>query len=298
MDKHNSWSSLSSSVYSQDSVTSSDVVPLVNPITRKDSVTSSKASTIATQDTKSLGYTPFEYWKGPRPVAYPGDKKAKPRKLPPPRIKSPAPPVQPVNALRNFKPMPEAKLRDIKVYIDSELANPRVPVPPSPRVKDRYAERQRQKRERQRQRNGLQRVEEWPGWVPDEKAVLRTASNGGEKGGRARKVRVVSPYEKRRRTSLASTAAGRPPNGRWWNPLSWRRRVWGLLASVLILSIVAAVILTQLVTTDNTPKYPDYKRLTYRVAESYNTEDLYVSVPSPLSSDASPRRMVARYFQG
>lgn len=304
MEKHNSWSSFSSSVYSNEEETSGDVSPLVPAIRRNDSTytTSSQLSTTSLKDPKVLGYTPFEYWQGPRPVAYPGDRKAKPRRLPPPRIKSPPPPMEPINSLRNFRPMPAAKLRDIKEYIDSGLADSRAPlVPPSPRVKDRYAgryaERQRRRRERQRERSRLQRVDEWPGWVPDEKVVRRTASSSGEKGGRTRKVRVVSPHDKEKRSSFTPTVAGPPPKLHWWNPLSWRRRIWAILASILLLSVVAAVALSQLVATDNTPA-KNYKRLTYRVAESYNSEDLYVSVSSTFSSDAPPRRMVARYFQG
>lgn len=275
-------SSSASSIYSQEQGLPADITPLIS---RKDSSSSSKASTVYSEDTiKSMGYKPFEYWKGPRPVAYPGDIKKNKRTVPlPPRITG-VNLTGPVNSLRDFKPMPDAKIREVKIYMDA--------VPPSPTVKDRYAQRRAERARRKRQAS--RRVEEWPGWVPDRKAYgvgrSRRARGDGSAGASMKRYSDAS-------TVLSSARQ------RWWNPRTWRRRWWGVVLSILMVGIIASIITATIVTRDNGPAYPNYKRLNYRVAETFNTEDLYVS-PSSSSSASSflslppRRRMIAAALSG
>lgn len=284
---HTAWSSAassSSSIYSQEEILPADNTPLIS---RKDSSSSSKASTVYSEDTiKSLGYKPFEYWKGPRPVAYPGDMKKNKRAIPTaPRITG-VNLTGPINSLHDFKPMPDAKIREVKIYMDA--------VPPSPTVKDRYAQRRAERARRKRQAD--RRVEEWPGWVPDQKVYGVS---------RSRRVRLAvdgATARSVKRYSDVSTILP-PVSQKWWNPRTWRRRWWGIVFAIIMLVIIASIITATIVTRDNEPDYPNYKRLNYRVAETYNTEDLYVSSSSSSSASSflslpPPRRMIARRFQG
>lgn len=182
-------SSAASSIYSQDGVIfpapyDSDLQPLIE---RKDSSASvasklSQASTLAptvyTEEyIKTLGYRPFEYWKGPLPVAasvngvHDGGRNKRLPVPPPPRaLHRHSMAIR--NSLRALAPgsLPQAKLRDsMHALADKATMLPPPPPPssrrprppPSPRVKDRYKHRYK-----------LPRKEgEWPGWEPDEAVV-------------------------------------------------------------------------------------------------------------------------------
>lgn len=195
-------SSAASSIYSQDGVIfpapydsfeeESDLKPLIErSIERKDSSASalskssnlSQASTLAptiyTEDfIKTLGYRPFEYWKGPLPVASALDRANDGK-----RKRTPVPPPPRAlnrhsrafrNSLRALKPgpLPPARLKEpVQLLMEKPPLPPRRPrPPPSPRVKDRYKHRYK-----------LPRKEgEWPGWEPDESVVRYFATRFAE----------------------------------------------------------------------------------------------------------------------
>lgn len=163
----------------------------------KSSKASSKASNISQASTlaptiyteeiiKQLGYRPFEYWKGPPPVAHDlvhakddGKKKRLPVPPPPKALHRRSRAIR--NSMRALASgagsgsragagagagaLPPARLRDSMLpTLHEKPAARAVPPrpPPSPRVKDRYKYRYKLPR-----KNG-----EWPGWEPDE-AVVR-----------------------------------------------------------------------------------------------------------------------------
>lgn len=283
------WSSAddSSSVYSQETAaTSVYEVVVLPPISRKDSSSSSrtKSSTVYSEETiKSLGYTPFEYWKGPRPVAYPQPPRTsitaaslKQKRRPPPPPPPPLPPVPPrpvvaVNSLHDFKPMPETKLREVREYITATA-------PSSPTVKDRYMQRQAERVRRKRERERMRKLAEWPGWTPDAKA-FRVAAAAAEREHHSRhhhkhaqtnkKQRVVriadevdfvdekgilETRQQRRMSAVSSVLSG--ISERWWQPRTWRRRVWGIVATAFMLLMVAVIIVATTISQDNFPSRP------------------------------------------
>lgn len=236
-------SSAASSIYSQDGVIfpapyDSDVTPLIE---RKDSSAStfsklSQASTLAptvyTEDyIKSLGYRPFEYWKGPLPKVYGPISENE-------RFKRKTAPVPPPpramhrrsrafrNSFRAFVPgsLPPVKTRHSRQRILDDLPLPSPPrsprpprrrpqPPPSPRVKDRYKHRYKLPR---KEVNG-----EWPGWEPDEAVVryfatrfanmekLEKGSKPYEGGGGAKKEMMGS------KTTITSTKGNRKGEVGW-----------------------------------------------------------------------------------
>lgn len=182
-------SSAASSVYSQDGVLfpapyDSDLQPLIERKDSSASVTSkfSQASTLAPtvyteEHIKTLGYRPFEYWKGPLPVAArvnganDGGKKRLPVPPPPRALHRHSRAIR--NSLRVLAPgsLPPAKLRDSIQALADKARPPPPPLrrphpPPSPRVKDRYAHRYKLPRKER----------EWPGWEPDAAVVAYFAT--------------------------------------------------------------------------------------------------------------------------
>lgn len=277
----NLWGSdASSSIYSNAQDPPIDVKPL---ITRKDSAsaqsnhsTASKSSTIYSEESiKSMGYRPFEYWKARKPAGRP------PGRPPPPPLALPrftgTNPMKPVNSLQDFKPLPRAKILEVQTYVMDAA-------PPSPRVKDRYAarlaERARRKRERQ------QRIEAWPGWVPDEKVLGRQQQQQQQQ--HRRRVRIVEDEEEAALSKRASSVS-MTLRERWMRPRTWRRRVWGIVVSVGVLVLIAVIIVSTTISQDNAPglKTARYARLDYRLAETFEAEDLYAP-PSSSSTVSSP----------
>lgn len=283
-------------------------------IARKDSaksvrsITSSKSGTTSTyyseEDIKELGYRPFEYYKAPKTTA----KKIKPPPPPitavsrahsrrtetsrsPPRVlaghRNPS-----MNALQEFKPLPRAKVFEVRKYMD-DIAIPTAPVeaavPPSPRVKDRYAARLAAKRNaraaRRRALEGHQGGESWPGWAPNEKAMH---------GGGGKKLPMAAGMVKRP-ASAASTLLSRGSE-RWSSPSTWRRRVWGIVAcAVMLLLFVVVIVLVTVGTADNVPSIS----LHLRPVEDWAAAQVSAPALSVLvAAEGEPRRLVARRFEG
>lgn len=291
----NLWGSsdASSSIYSNDD----DEAPLYSKplVVRKDSAsanstysTTSKNSTVYSEDSiKSMGYRPFEYWKGPKPAAAPSTRRPPPP-LPPPRFTG-TNHMKTINSLQDFKPLPKAKVLEVQTYMTDAG-------PPSPRVKDRYAARMAERARRKRER--IQRIEEWPGWVPDEKVLGMQQQQ--------RRVQIAAEYEmaQSQRASVASRE-------RWTNPRTWRRRAWGAVLTVGLLVLVAVIVVATTVTQDNATeltKAPRQAGLEYRIVETaFEAEGLYAP-PSPSSTTLSSRhsssflspaaRRMARRFKG
>lgn len=300
----NLWGSsdASSSIYSNDEGQAPDVKPL---IARKDSASAnsttssaSKSSTVYSEESiKSMGYRPFEYWKGPKPAARPGASSSSKRRAlsplapplpPPPRLTGTTNPMKPINALQDFKPLPRAKVVEVQTYM-------RDTAPPSPRVKDRYAARMAERARRKRER--LQRIEAWPGWVPDEKVLGLQQQQAQAQAQLAALKEDGLAQSERRTSSLASRE-------RWTSPSTWRRRVWGVVVSVGVLALIAVIIVSTTITQDNAPSLnrPRYVRWDNRRAETLEAPDLSAPPSSASSlrsltsvSSSTPHRIARRF---
>lgn len=244
----NLWGSsdASSSIYSNDDEEAPIIYSSKPAIARKESTsahsttssTVSRNPTIYSEDSiKSLGYRPFEYWKGPKPAAAPSAMKRPPPPLPPPRFVG-TNPMKPINSLQDFKPLPKAKVLEVQSYMQ-DAVGPNTQPPSSPRVKDRYAARMAERARRKRERN--QRIEEWPGWVPDEKVVL------GQQELLRRQMRMDVAAQREREASLAASQE------QWLKPRTWRRRVWGVVTTLGVLVLIAVIIVSTTITQDNAP---------------------------------------------
>lgn len=294
-------SDASSSIYSNDD----DEVPLFTKpaITRKDSATSTVNSTISRNPTiyseesiKSMGYRPFEYWKGPKPAAAPSRKRPPPP-LPPPRFTG-TNPMKPINSLQDFKPLPKAKVLEMQSYIKE------VAPPPSPRVKDRYAARMAERARRKRERmQRMQRIEEWPGWVPDEKVLLGQQQNQQQNQQQQQQRRQV-----RIDVAAQAEAASLASRERWLSPRTWRRRVWGIVTTLGVLVLIGVIIVSTTITQDNAPgvKTPLSVRLDPSSAAALEVgEAPFAASPLPsgaISLSSSPpvspaARRIARRFR-
>lgn len=319
--------SASSSVYSQDDVTIADVSPVTpySNLTRQNSTstTTSQASTLyVLNPAQTLGYTPFEYWKGPKPVAYSGQ--AVPKQTTkvhrPPQIKTSTIPKGLVNSRPGFQPpVPTVKVREIEMVLKqpAPAVTPKItrrpvpppPPPPSPRVKDRYRQREleraRRRAARRAQRALAEGNQEWPGWVPSEKAVRRAGggtNKSSSSNGRPR--RNKTPMAKR--FSTASTIIFAPLKERWWDPRTWRRRAWGIVSLVFALAIVAALILggvmagNDVVGPHGLPRQTVVPRAAVEAGDVAGVQASMVSASAAIAPEEPARRvrMVARRFDG
>ncbi|KAJ4389422.1 hypothetical protein N0V93_006890 [Gnomoniopsis smithogilvyi] len=202
--------------------------------------------------------------------------------------------MKPVNSLQDFKPLPKAKVIEVQSYMKDVAPPP----PPSPRVKDRYAARMAERARRKRER--MQRIEEWPGWVPDEKVLGQQRQQHEQQQQQRRKVRIDVAVDSVEVDSLASRE-------RWLSPRTWRRRVWGVVTMLGVLVLVAVIIVATTITQDNAPgvKTPLSVRLDLGLAETLEADSGFVapaSLPESLSLRTSPlvsptARRLARRFR-
>ncbi|KAJ0158845.1 putative glycosidase C21B10.07 [Colletotrichum tanaceti] len=59
----------------------------------------------------------------------------------------------------------------------------------------------------------------------------------------------------------------------WWNPKGWTKRIWAGLGAAVVVIIVIAVAVT--VTQNNKNRYPDYSKLSYKLSDTYSGEDFF-----------------------
>ncbi|KAJ4400523.1 hypothetical protein N0V82_010902 [Gnomoniopsis sp. IMI 355080] len=204
--------------------------------------------------------------------------------------------MKPINSLQDFKPLPRAKVLEVQSYIKDAAP------PPSPRVKDRYAARMAERARRKRER--MQRLEEWPGWVPDEKVLLSQQLQKEEHERRVR-IDVVVAAKAGAYDDEAASFASRE---RWLHPRTWRRRVWGIVTTLGLLALVAVIVVATTISQDNAPgvKTPLSVRLVPRLAETSLEVEAAVFAPpsspgqvssslrSPISDSPAARRMARR----
>ncbi|CAN8095304.1 unnamed protein product [Discula destructiva] len=321
------WSDTSSSIYSQDDLPMmTDTRALIQ---RSKSVRStfSQASTLYSEESiKALGYRPFEYWKPPNSLA----KKRRQPPLPPPpppplppavRLagttgtgtrRNPTTAAVPVNALPDFRPMHKARIRKVQRNMDANTATDTDAPPRSPRVKDRYGARgRRYKRSPLRQQQSTT-GDEWPGWMPDEKALLGKQQVVDEQ--RRHKPLVATPRtdkmplppaERAAAAAAAAAAASRktskkpaPRAMRWTESRTWGRGVWGIVLSVVGLMVLVGLVAALTYMQDKASAGLHARSAAAESLMMSHSLSLEGSAAAAAAAAAASRRMVARRFRG
>ncbi|KAF3770972.1 hypothetical protein M406DRAFT_67320 [Cryphonectria parasitica EP155] len=284
-----SWTS---SVYSQDEplpAPAEDKKPLLLQRADTDLSATSSAKTLLTiydaETIKSLGYKPFEYWKGPKPTAYPVDfRKQKTNAAKPSRPKTPRISILKSSSASSniaLKPIPHVRVRELKGYMDAEDTPPRTPT-----IKERY--RQRQAERAKRRRDLVHGGGNWPGWVPDKKVHMKKQQQQQQQQHRKwtriigdEKREKLEEWDLEKRQSTGSTVFVNRIE-RWWDPLMWRRRIWGILGILLVL-LTAGGLIAAMVSSKANLDGPvlKYRTSDYHLTRALVTEGLRVPSSPP-----------------
>ncbi|TDZ12860.1 putative glycosidase [Colletotrichum spinosum] len=224
----------------------------------------------------SLGYTPFEYWKGPKPVIPRPKRKSRAVALdlepllPTPTLarvqvpaggggggagaasrsrQRPAPttqwPARQQKQQPRLIPPPSAFVAQPATFVVSPN-NSKSPfaeilvVPPKVLVHPLFRDEIK--------------TPDWPrGFSPYPDSMNDSTSNiMGDFGYSNDRLRETTP---------------------WWNPRGWTKRIWAGVgaAIIIIIVIVVAVVVTQ----NNKNRYPDYSKLSYTLSDTYSGEDFF-----------------------
>jgi hypothetical protein len=242
-----------------------------------------------------LGYTPFEYWKGPKPVVWPSTRQAphtythgrkhSSGSRAAARISARAHPGGAVNSLRQFEPIQPSKLYSAQQFVASLQAAKLVDT---------------------KHGNGYGQdiklpAGPWDG--ADEKSRLKKLAAIDESSGdyktpggvriahkeilsRSHSTRSSPPdYADLPPLNMSKKGSRNPPPGyyhddgrpdRWWDPKTWRRRTWAILVAVVVVIIIIIVIVVTLLQKTNA--YPNYKRLVYTLSDEYSGSELSVPI--------------------
>lgn len=182
---------------------------------------------------KDLGYTPFEYWKGPKPVL-PGSKRT------PGPIKTGRPTIIEVTAL-DTSSSPKAQ---------QQLSSPLAPVYPD------------EKRQRYREKGASDQINMgWNSTYYGDGGAGPTTFQVRDHNGAVELVSGSPPsYD-----NAQLPARTMKPDSRW-DPRGWRKRTWAGIALVLIVAIIVGVVAGVEVAKAN--RYPDYSKLTYSLEDT------------------------------
>ncbi|EOO01541.1 putative glycoside hydrolase family 16 protein [Phaeoacremonium minimum UCRPA7] len=60
---------------------------------------------------------------------------------------------------------------------------------------------------------------------------------------------------------------------RWYNPRTWRKRIWAILVAIIVIIIV--VVVAVVVTLNKQGAYPNYTNLTYTLSDTYSGETFF-----------------------
>lgn len=199
---------------------------------------------------ENLGYTPFEYWKGPKPVL-PGQKRLslpqKPRRAATIAVTATHP---------AHRPAAEQQRRTASAASQYPPEKARISV----NHEDHPALRG----------GGISTYTSrmaWPRYGADRSgpASFQVHDANGST------VELVTG-----RPPSYNSASGLPPGDKsaamtstelpWWDPRGWRKRVWAGIAALVVVAIVVGVVAGVLVAKAN--RYPDYSKLTYTLKDT------------------------------
>ncbi|KXH43155.1 endo-beta-glucanase [Colletotrichum simmondsii] len=201
----------------------------------------------------SLGYTPFEYWKGPKPVLPRPKRKSRAVALDlEPLLPTPIPAPKPRAAARWPGQHPPAGVFVAQpgTYIVSPNINrSKTPfaeilvVPPKVLVHPLFRDEIK--------------TPDWPrGFSPYPDSMNDSDYYGG----------IMGDY------GFSNERLGQQQTA-WWNPKGWTKRIWAGVGGALVIIIVIVVAVT--VTQNNKNRYPDYSQLTYKLSDTYSGENFF-----------------------
>lgn len=184
---------------------------------------------------KHLGYTPFEYWKGPKPVI-PGSK-------------------------RTPGPIATGRATTITVTALDTSSNPKAQHS-SGAVASLVNPGEKQERLREK---GTADLKESMGWTDTYNGARAAGPNSFQVHDHNGAVELVSG---RPPSYSSAELPARDMKSQYsnWDPRGWRKRTWAGVAGVVIVAIVAGVVAGVLVAKAN--RYPDYSKLTYALEDT------------------------------
>jgi hypothetical protein len=245
-------SSVYSSRASSPSPSASPSLPSHSPsIGSSRSASSYQAAANRLRQQQNLGYTPFEYWKGPKPVL-PGQKR-----FPIPQKRSSI--SQPLRraatitvtathrdgtltAQQQRRPASTLSLYPLeKLQIDvNHLDHPAL-----------------------RGGSNDYNIMGWPRGGADPSGAGPASFNVRDSHGSTVELVTGSPpaySASRDKTDMANTQQ------LWWDPRTWRKRIWAGIAAVVVIAIIAGVVAGVLVSKAN--RYPNYSKLNYTLQDT------------------------------
>ncbi|KAK2043283.1 endo-beta-glucanase [Colletotrichum somersetense] len=198
----------------------------------------------------SLGYTPFEYWKGPKPVLPGSRRKSQPvaddrepllptstpaRK---PRAVSTGPGQQLPASVFVAQPGTYTKWSDNSNAPFGEV----LVVPPKVLIHPLFRDEIK--------------TPEWPRGVSPYPDSMKDSEHNG----------TMDKY------GFSSETLGRKTA--WWNPKGWTKRIWAGVGAGVVLIIIVAVVAVA-VTQNNKNRYPNYTKLSYKLSDTYSGEAFF-----------------------
>ncbi|KAF9881244.1 hypothetical protein CkaCkLH20_01394 [Colletotrichum karsti] len=212
--------------------------------------------------TSSLGYTPFEYWKGPKPVIPRPKRKSRavaldlepllPTPTPAPRPRAAATwpgqafavAVPGVQRKPSLAPPPSAFVAQPGTFtVSSNKGKPFAEilvVPPKVLVHPLFRDEIK--------------TPDWPrGFSPYPDSMNDSTYN------------IMGDY------GYSNERLGQKPA--WWDPRGWTKRIWAGVSAAIIILIV--IIVAVVVTQNNQNRYPDYSKLSYKLSDTYSGENFF-----------------------
>lgn len=286
----------------------------------------------------NLGYKPFEYWKGPKPVVWPSIRQPNTHarkhssSRPSARISAKAHPGGAVNSLRQFEPIQPSKLYSAQQFVASLQAAKLADTKHDSHTHVEYVG-SRGDIGQFRASGDVKSGGNSP-WDADDKGKLRLAAIQESSKGWAEShpgdyktpsgVQVTHKELSRSHSTRSSPPdyADLPPlnmkkgpgslpqryygderGDRWWDFKTWRRRTWAILVAVVVVIIIVIVIVVTMLQKNNA--YPNYKRVVYTLSDEYSGQELSVASISSRdthhhlgSPSARAGVLIARHFAG
>ncbi|KAK2602442.1 hypothetical protein N8I77_008972 [Diaporthe amygdali] len=257
--------------------------------------------------TNNLGYKPFEYWKGPKPVAWPSIRQPNnhARKHSSSRTTARIGSVKPqpggaVNSLREFEPIQPSKLYSAQQFVATLQAAKLADTKHDSHTHVEYVG-SRGDIGQFRSSGDIKSGSPWG--ADDDKgklklAVIQESTKGwsdthhgdyktaGVKISQKELTRSYSTRSsppdyadlpplnmKRGAGNLPQRYYGDERGDKWWDFKTWRRRTWAIIVSIVVVIIVVVVIVVTMLQKNNA--YPNYKRLSYSLSDEYSGSDFF-----------------------
>ncbi|KAG6356655.1 hypothetical protein INS49_014529 [Diaporthe citri] len=277
----------------------------------------------------NLGYKPFEYWKGPKPVVWPsirqpnnhGRKHSSSR--PAARVSAKAHPGGAVNSLRQFEPIQPSKLYSAQQFVASLQAAKLADTKHDSHTHVEYVG-SRGDIGQFRASGDIKSGGNSP-WDADDKGKLRLAAIQESSKGWAEShpgdyktpsgVQVSHKELSRSHSTRSSPPdyADLPPlnmkkgtgnlpqryygderGDKWWDFKTWRRRTWAILVAIVVVIIIVIVIVVTMLQKNNA--YPNYKRVAEPLNLTYaSTSSAVLRVDTSVGPSSSPDASTGRF---